>query len=251
MKVLSNPHQESVVETLAADYEWIICLQWLSLKESSLRFTKATVKSGPPIQNFRLRIENGFTIVELLMVMAILILLSALTIGSFKGIQAYQITSSATEFASVAKLAKQMAITSGKAVDLRLYKASTSATNYSGYRILQPADLAGNGSRPLSRIRHLPEGIVMRASSLGSTLLSDARETTETAPAGFIGDHVKVIGFRPNGSLNLPASPGQSRKEWTVTFAAENAAVVDNGLPANFATVSFDALLGTTEVYRP
>jgi|GEM_PF-2877682 len=183
------------------------------------------------------------------MVMAMVGVLSALAVQGVYLIQSYQITSSAAEFKAVTALARQTAITSGKAVELRLYRANAATAHYTGYRLHQAAETQGDEARALSKIRRLPEGVVMRASQAGSTVLAHAPETTEPGVAHFSQEGVKVIAFRPNGTLGLPADA--SIDQWTVTFAAANAAEAGNELPANFATVSFDVRLGTTEVYRP
>lgn len=97
------------------------------------------------------------------------------------------------------------------------------------------------------RVRRLPEGVSISSSPGVSTVLADAPEITEAGNPGLSSSNIKVIRFQPDGTIDLPVNPDK----WTLTFAAKNASVKANGLPANFVTISFDVLLGTTEVFRP
>lgn len=194
-----------------------------------------------------------------MIVMAIAIALFTLTVSGFKMIAAYQVTAAASELNAVAKLARQTAFTSGKSVELRFYKLKSDSSDYSGYRLVknETADVASSPTgtdltkdRAISRMRRLPDRIVMKASVKASTLLTSGTdkvpEIKETGGiSGFCGDNVKIVRFQPNGTIDL------KNGEWTISIASESAPVVANGLPANFATVSFDEVLGTTEVFRP
>jgi len=190
---------------------------------------------------------GAFSLVELLAVLAIVSLLAVLAVGGLHSIVAYRLTSSASEFAATTSLARQTAITSGKSVELRLYKANDGSSNYSAHRIVK-TDVANGGTNQVRmRLHRLPDGVSFLSSPAVSTLLADAPETTEAGVSGLSSSNIKVIRFQPDGSIDLPGNPAK----WTLTFAANNAAVNANGLPANFVTVSFDVLLGTTEVFRP
>ena len=185
---------------------------------------------------------SGFSLLELLVVIAIISLLATLIVTGTGALSSSRITTAALEFRAAADLARQKAITSGKPVELRLYKPNGSTGDFSAFRIVS---IDGTNSIPL-KMNRLPDGIVMKNSPVGSTILTVAPLTND-AVNGFIASETRAIRFLPSGSIeDLPAGAPQTL---SIAKAAEPA--LSNGLPANFATLSFDASLGSCGVYRP
>lgn len=185
---------------------------------------------------------QGFSILELLVVVAIIALLSTLAVAGLGAVGASRISTAALELRSAAELARQRAMTSGKPVELRLYKPTGSTGDYSAFRIVK---IDGTNETRL-KLSRLPDGISMRSLSAGSSILASAPVTNEEVP-GFIAAETRRIRYLPNGSIEgLSSSAPQ-----TISIAKAAEPAVANGLPANFATVSFDAILGTTAIFRP
>lgn len=172
---------------------------------------------------------------ELLAVIVIVALLSTLTVGTVQSVKAWQITSIAAQLNSAAHLARQAAVTSGKPVELRIYETDANGNAYASFRLIRIEDTATE--KALSQMHRLPDGVVMRPSETASTILVSAPE----------GEDHRIIRYLPNGSIDLADNPDK----WTVTIVAATAPILENDLPANYATVSFDPVLGTSAIFRP
>lgn len=186
--------------------------------------------------------SDAFSLVELLTVIAIIAVLASLTILATGALSSSRLTTTALDIRTAGELARQKAVTSGKPVELRFYKLDGSTGDYSAFRIV-----AINGTNEVKlKFHRLPDGIVMKNSPLGSTILNQAPLTNE-AVSGFVAGDTRRIRFLPNGSIEglSPASPQ------TLTLAVATDATTTNSLPANFATVSFDVVLGSSAIYRP
>ncbi len=212
---------------------------------SSLNFRakSATFSSVKPLSHSsRTKPLPGFSLVELLVVIAIAAILGTMAVAGMGAIGSSRVTTAAIELRATAELARQTAITSGRPVELRFYKPDNSAGEYSGFRIVK---INGTNETKLKLVR-LPDGIAMRSSAKGSTILSSAPLTNDAA-AGFIAAETRRVRFLPSGSIEGFAAGAPQ----TVSIARAAEPAVANELPANFATVSFDTVLGTTAVYRP
>jgi len=204
-----------------------------------------------PADNSLHRKQRGFSLLELLLVIAIMGLLAVMASGTLGMVDANRITTAALKLRSTAELARQTAITSGSPVDLRFYQPTTSPTGSSNdYTAFRLVTISGSIQTPM-RIIRLPDGIGMRSNATSSTLLSSSNPCTitETTPPGGFLSTARYVRFLPNGGLDilahLPSIP------WCVSIAKSAAPAVANDLPTNFATVCFDALLGSTGIYRP
>jgi uncharacterized protein (TIGR02596 family) len=178
----------------------------------------------------------------LLIVLAMVVLLSVLSVAGISALNSSRITTAALDIRAAAELARQKAMTSGSPVELRLYKSSDSTNHFSAFRIVSRI---GTNEVKL-KMHRLPDGILMINAPVASTMLSTAPTINDATP-GFSAAETRVVRFLPDGSIEgLPTSAPQ-----TLTVAKSAEPALANGLPANFATVSFDAVLGSTAIFRP
>ena len=178
---------------------------------------------------------NGFSLIELLVVIAVIALVSALAVAGMGALAANRIATTALDLRAAAEQARQRAMTTGSPVELRIYKSTTSPHGYSAFRVFG-----------FTKLNRMPDGIQIISSQIASTIL-DAAPTTNEAPPGFSDSDTLVIRFLPDGSIQgLPTTGPQ-----TLSIAKTAEPALTNDLPANFATISFDAVLGSTAIYRP
>ena len=207
----------------------------------------------PPPEYFRLRaaVIRAFTLIELLAVCAVMSLLLALLIPAIGSLMdSYQITVTTADLNSLTQTARQMAITSAQAVEVRLYKVADSGgvDRYRAYRILTRSK---TGMINQGVIRQMPDGLAILESSASSILEDENLQGNESGLSGYPNNTPYVrLRFLPNGSIDLPGTV-PTVNAWTLTIATTKRANAGDALPANFATLSFDPLLGTTSVWRP
>ena len=186
--------------------------------------------------------NRGFTFVELLMVLVIMGVLLTLTFQTTSSITSSQLTTAAKELRNAAEQARQTSAAYGYPVELRIYEPIGSSGYYSAFQIVEI-----NGPAPQSlNLMRLPNGIVITNAPNASSMLT-AAPTTNAAPAGFISANTCCIRFVPLGSIQGLSSTTPQ----TLSLVPANAPVVANGLPQDYATVSFDPVLGSTIIYRP
>jgi len=186
--------------------------------------------------------SRGFSLVELLVVLAIIAVLARLSFQSLSSINSSKLTTAAIELRNAAEQARQTAAAYGYPVELRLYEPTGSTGYYSAFQIVEI-----NGPAPQTlHLMRLPDGIVITNAANASSILT-AAPTTNAAPAGFIAANTSCIRFVPLGSIQGLSSTSPQ----TLSLVSVHAPVVSNGLPNDYATISFDPVLGSTALYRP
>ena len=203
----------------------------------------------PPLRAFASsRESSAFSLIELLVVMAIMALMISLLVPAFNSIGESNRITSATQIV-VAELNKsrQEAIARNRAVEVRLYtiapKDEPGNTSLRAVRALRSIVLdesANYGSNArFGRLSHLPGGIqISTNTTLSSTTLS--ANSTEPLP-GFGSSTYVAFRFRPNGGTDL-----STNVTWTL--------VSDRGRgapPPNFATIQLDPRTGRARLFRP
>ncbi len=226
--------------------------------------------SFPPVFNESTS-RRAFTLVELLVVMAIIILLTALVAPSMSGImRGSQLSQGGQMVQDELALLRQQALSKNRTVEVRLYRfadpsmAGEKTSTPSGfYRAIQGFEISEDGTskKPTGKMLLLPNTVIMDSGILSSLIQQSpggeitASSTTSTQhPVADpllprVGMNYKYVSFQimPDGSDSL--IPRSSL--WYVTL---HAITNGDGLqtpPPNFFTIKIDPFNGHTIIYRP
>lgn len=217
-------------------------------------------------------LSRGFTLVEMLVVMAIIIILTTLVTPSLTSVlKANSLTQGSQDFIGQLTLARQEALTKNHPIEVRLYQyadpnigGETAGSPATGrYRALQIFSISDSGlAVPLDKVEHFPTTFMFDSGSTLSSLIPQAASTTPNAAAPLLlngpqnfsipvaGKNFNMVTFRfnPDGSTNLGVTPVGG---WFITSH-----LIQNGdrltkAPANFATLQIDSSNGTLREFRP
>lgn len=205
------------------------------------------------------RRAGGFTLVELLAVLAIVALLAALALPALSSSRANQVTLGGNMITDTLNQAREAAMSRNRFVEVRFYEMPDASGNpgpFSALRLYIYDDAVATPT-PLTRLIHLPQGIVMPADAPYSTLLADATNPAtgqEKLPNKSATLSYKSFQLHPNGSTSLTAAGaaagGAADNQWFVTVKADIDAAA-NGLPAhNFVTVEVNPVTGHVTTYH-
>jgi uncharacterized protein (TIGR02596 family) len=206
---------------------------------------------------------RGFTLVELLTVVGIMILLMAMVIPAFNSVgRTSNLTNGANMVVDQLNLARQTALTQNRLVQVRFYKlpGPTDGTNPTAYRAVRlfVYDPTGTVATPVSAVKYLPTGSII-VSGAFSTLLGPSYPFTSLAPTtgtenlpSFNNATYVAFQFRPSGGTSLDPN-GVGGDKWFLSFKLENDPVpAGNTRPAiNFITALIDPVSGRVRVFRP
>ena len=180
------------------------------------------------------RNRHGFSLVELLIVVAIIGILAVLTIPAFVTISdAKQITAANQSLSDGLRLARQLALVKSTPVEFRLWNIMPKdglTTSYCAYSYNQITD---SGVTNFSKLTYFAKGVSL------STGSANAYSTLVPTNSG------NSFCFRPDGSTDLDPT-----KKWFVTFVRDRE-VTNSSLPKNYITLRIDPLNGNVSYYRP
>ncbi len=196
--------------------------------------------------------QRAFTLVELLVVVAIVLILAALAVPAFNSIgQSQALTAGLNTVVDNLKSARQMALAQNRVVNVRFYKIPGEAGGDPAYRALKVFKLDESGVQPdaVSKLQRFSGNVVI-SDDVQFTTIPDAIDTngaiaTEDLP-GAPAVPYKSVSFTPSGATTLGPN-----SLWFLSLKSENAAPVSGKPAINFATVQIDPINGAVKVFRP
>lgn len=190
------------------------------------------------------RVMSGFSLVELMVVVAIIAIIFALVVPSVGSLLAAStLTSAGQAVVDQVGLARQLASTQSSAMEVRLIRLSNRSTE--GFHAMQVWGTKGGGVVvPMSRLQILPEGTFITSAADRSPFFKQLTNAA-TMPEGGTAGGAAYVSFRirPGGTI-VPQS--SNKGEHCLTIVPEKRA---SG--PNFVTLQINPDTGTVAAYRP
>lgn len=229
-----------------------------------------------------MKARRAFSLLELLVVVAVILVLAALAVPAFNSIgRASSLTAGTQAMVGALEQARQTAISRNRPVEVRFYKlpeyAQAPSAAPSVYRALQLylVDSGPNGTlvtNPASRMVKLSSPVIISTNTKTSSLMNDSalpeedkstktewreRSPETSVPSSKLPEFAynykyRSFRFRADGSTDLPTRVTNTlSKQWFFTLHGQNDKIEGNGVPANFVTIQVDPQTGRTRVFRP
>ncbi|MBE7158365.1 MAG: Verru_Chthon cassette protein D [Rhodospirillales bacterium] len=224
--------------------------------------------------------RRAFTLVELLVVMAIIVVLMSLAMPALRGmLGGYNLTASSDNLAAQFSLARQTALGRNLPVELRIYNTGTdSAPVWNSVAMVVPAVVSGRASdewvakasvlsgsviidpgnspqtgQPFSTLLTPSGSAAPTTASPNATAPWSSREPA-TAPASVKNRKYVAFRFQPDGSTNLPALDASNKRlPWSLCL--RNTGVAANpagpGPAVNYVALVLDPATGRLLTFRP
>lgn len=209
--------------------------------------------------------SRAFSLVELIVVVSIILILIVLITPSVVPLlRASNVNQSAAMLVDELNLARQIALTQNRDVEVRFYQvASKSDPNdvqFRAFRSFLPNPQNPAAAQALSAVRYLPEPAIISADAQYSTLLdyggtggqrAGLMKGQEILPGNTNPSSYTSFLFRSTGGTNLtPVDPPDGK--WFLTLYLENAPKNSaTGIPDNYFTALVEPVTGRVRTFRP
>jgi len=204
---------------------------------------------------------RGFSLVELLVVLAVISIVSTLTIMAFRGVNsALNLSSASQQVSAELTNARQTALTLDETVQVRFYQFpdTTGASTTKEFQAMQTFETRDNPPQPLDKIVYLPSNIMISGSGTYSPPLSSSN-VTPTTPISTdpfinlngIGQNYTyvAVAFKSNGTIDTTALSGSWTGSWFITLFEKKYVSATNLV--NYTTVSIDPQDGRLRIFQP
>ncbi len=194
--------------------------------------------------------RRGFTLVEMLVVVAIVSLLAAMTIPAVNTVlNGTNINRAGELVGDQIRIARQEAVTKNREVDVRFYHlVNGSTTGWTGLQVWRVEQTATGASYvAVGKVITLPAGIIISdpdSTSLSPLLNADASMTGTSTVTSFGNVAYRGFSFRADGSPESVVSDSDN----FLTLQGVKAA---GSPPANYYTIQINSVTGKVIVYRP
>lgn len=208
---------------------------------------RASSSSRPP---------SGFTLIELMLVIAIVSILLALSVASVRDMmRSTNLTSSSTTVVDTFNLARQKALSSNLPVEVRLFcvppKEGSTVSGSAAFRAIGIYQINENGPQLINKLIYLHGNAEMAASEKFGTLLFHAASKQAALPALSGSFEYRSFQYRPDGSTDLNLLPPSGDDTWHVMIYNADRPPTDSTPPANYVSIQVDPVSGRTETFQP
>jgi uncharacterized protein (TIGR02596 family) len=221
---------------------------------------------------------TGFTLVELLVVLAIIAIIVAASVTAFSGVNsALNLSTASQTIMSEITTARQTALTYSETVEVRFYYYMDPITNTNQYQAIQTFTTRdGVNFTQLDKISYLPVNIMIDKSTTKplSYPLSEADTTlnpqytpnqnvtingvstpTTGAPPTLSGGQAytyKFLRFKIDGGIDYAAGTTPwPPATWYITLYEKKYATAATAAIKNFVTVNVDSINGRIRMFQP
>ena len=202
----------------------------------------------------------GYTLIELITVLAIMGIVSALVLSGISGVSGdLKLSDGGSKVYADLIFARQVAIARNQTVEVRFYQDTSNNSVYDSMVDVIPP----TASMPIEWLEKpnlLPQNLAFYTNNVGGVPASSLiTATTGSSPTGPVtdagsgtpsrlqGQKYVAFHFRSDGSTDLDQSVGVTN--WCVTIYNTNNG---NGtLPSNFITIVLDPTVGRVRLYQP
>jgi uncharacterized protein (TIGR02596 family) len=207
--------------------------------------------------------QRGFTLIEMIVVMAIFSLAVALISPSVQGLmQGSQLTQAGNKVTGILGLARQTATSQNRCVEVRFYNCGDPLVGDGGggawhFRAVQCFLVQDSGEMAaLGKVQYLPTAVIMDAGPVLSSVFDSAKRVYNDSPTVVIPRFNKAYGyyalqFRPDASTDLSPTVSGNSQLWFLTLHNTRDGDKLAAPPYNFWTIQIDSINGTVTSYRP